>query len=978
MSDANTPSNEINYKETLHLPITTFPMRAGAATREPEIQAFWQDQKVYQKTLDARDKSHTFVLHDGPPYLSSDKIHIGTALNKILKDVVVRYKTQRGYYAPYVPGYDGHGLPIEAAVEKKIKGGRKAVSELELREKCREFAMSNLEGQETNFKRLGVQANWEAPYITIDAKFEARQIELFAEMVDKGFVFKGLKPVYWCPISESAMAEAEIEYADHESHSIYVKFPLKTLDKAFDAPLSDETRAILSEYPVSLVIWTTTPWTMASNVAMAVHERVEYALVELGEHGRCIIAVDLLPTVAKHSGLEKTPDILHRMTGKELRGLEARHPFIDRRSVVLSADFVTTDAGTGIVHMAPGHGPDDFFAVQGFNRSELKENPLPVISPVNGRGIFDDVDGIPESVVGQFYEKANWTFLEILKEHNALISHNTFTHSFPHSWRSHSPVIYRATDQWFINVDAFRQTALDEIKNVQWVPARGETRITTMVANRPEWCISRQRTWGVPIPAFYCENCGEVHLDSKVASWVADVFREESSDAWVKYDADHFLKGRLTCKSCGHTSFTKEKDVMDVWFDSGVTHTTVIEERSDELGNLPADLYLEGSDQHRGWFQSSLLTSVMLRNKAPYKAVLTHGFVLDENGRKMSKSQGNVVDPNTVMRELGADVLRLWVASVDYTSDVRLGANTLKQLGEIYRKIRNTCRFMIGNIAGFDPHTQTVPYEQLSTLDRYVLHRMSIVGEALTDAFENYEFHKFYQLLQNFCVVELSSLYFDVVKDVLYCNPKNDHKRLAIQTVLHQILSVISRIIIPVMPHMAEDIWSHWPEEQKPLFGLAAPPTSIIEAPWPDIDGCWRMLPEEAKSLEALLALREGVNAALEQARSNDDIGSSLEASILIQPLSSSWNFLKQHSVDLLEMLFLVSGVGLVQGQDVQQLYGEHPVVAEHELEGEYRIYVVKASGDKCQRCWQYKETVGAYHDHPSLCMRCHTAVTTS
>jgi isoleucyl-tRNA synthetase len=970
------PTSEKSYKETLTLPKTSFPMRAGAATREPEIYAFWQEQQVYEKNLESRDVSKRFVLHDGPPYLSSDKIHIGTALNKILKDIVIRYKTQQGFYTPYVPGYDGHGLPIEAAVEKSIKGGRRSITNLELRERCRAFALQNLKGQEINFKRLGILGNWENPYITIDPAFEALQVELFAKMVEKGYVYKGLKPVHWCPVSESAMAEAEIEYADHESHSIYVRFILPHLQKVFGDALDDETTAALQG--ASFLIWTTTPWTLPSNVALAVHPTTDYTIVELPNMGRCIVAVELLPALAKTlSNDEQTVQLEAGVVfkGSVLEGLQAQHPFIERPSTVLLADYVTTESGTGVVHTAPGHGPDDFATISQYNRNQCKATPFPIISPIDGQGKFMPEAGIPEVLIGQFYEKANWKVLEILREHEALLHHSTFKHSYPHSWRSHSPVIFRATDQWFINVDAFRATALEEIKTVQWIPTRGETRISTMVGNRAEWCISRQRTWGVPIPAFYCQSCGEVHLDSTITGWVADVFRQESSDAWEKYDADHFLQNRLTCKSCGSKSFTKETDVMDVWFDSGVTHTTVVEARKEELGGVPADLYLEGSDQHRGWFQSSLLTSVMLRDKAPYKAVLTHGFVLDENGRKMSKSLGNVVDPNTVMKELGADVLRLWVASVDYTSDVRLGKNTLKQLGDIYRKIRNTCRFLLGNLDGFDPATQLVPYHQLNTLDKYVLHRLREVTLSLTQAFENYEFHHFYQRLQNLCVVEFSSLYFDVVKDILYCNHPNDDKRLAVQTVLYHIISVLSRVIIPVMPHMAEDIWSHWPLETRPAFGMEASPVSILLAPWPAPPEEWEMLPEDADQFEALLMLRESINAGLEQARAANEIGSSLEANVWIHPMAPSWNFLKNLGSDMLESLFLVSGIGLLEGDALKTVYEDYAVLCEEDVEGEYCLYITRAVGDKCERCWQYKETVGSYTDHPTLCTRCHSAV---
>jgi isoleucyl-tRNA synthetase len=1001
MMTTPSPPETPNYKQTLQLPETTFPMRAGATVREPEIQAFWEEHDVYKQVLAQRSISKKFILHDGPPYLSSENIHIGTALNKILKDIVIRFKNLQGFYTPYVPGYDGHGLPIEAAVEKKIKGGRKAVSPLELREKCRAFAHGNLKGQETNFKRLGISGHWESPYLTIDADFEARQIELFAEMVKKGYVYKGLKPVHWCPVSESAMAEAEIEYADVESHSIHVLFPLKTLEKAYGNPLSPEQSTLLTD--ASILIWTTTPWTLPSNVALAVHPAFEYTVLQTEAFGKIVVATDRLEPVENLLKQIRSPIKLGTLKGTDLAGLQANHPFTEgKKSVVLNALFVTLDAGTGIVHIAPGHGPDDFQAVQSLNREHLQHAPLPILSPIDGRGVFMVEPFVPEAVQGQFYEKANWVILDILKAQNALVHHYLFTHSYPHSWRAKTPVIFRATEQWFINVNAFRETALAEIKTVQWIPERGQTRISTMVANRAEWCISRQRLWGVPIPAFYTPD-GQTHLTPEITALVAQLFREETSDAWVKYPTPETLIPRLqailptweTLPARQKTGFSvqqleaalapllahpldtlrKEEDVMDVWFDSGVTHTTVVEARKELLGDLPAELYLEGSDQHRGWFQSSLLTSVMLNEKAPYKAVLTHGFVLDENGRKMSKSLGNVVDPNTVMKEYGADVLRLWVASVDFTNDVRIGKGALKQLADIYRKIRNTLRFLLGNLAGFNPATDAVPYETLSSLDKYVLHRVALVSEKITQAFAAYEFHKFYQLVQNLCVVELSSLYFDIVKDILYCNAKTDTVRLGVQTVLYEVLLVLSRLIIPVMPHLAEDLWSHWSENQRPNFGFEKPPVSILMAPWPEIPTQWKLAEADAKAFEALLSLRETVNVALEDARSKDLIGSALEAAIIIQPLSADWDFLSGMQEAELETLFLVSQVHLQQDADPKAVFGRYAVLAEQEVEGEYRVFAVQAAGKKCDRCWQYCETVGQFADHPTICHRCHQAV---
>jgi isoleucyl-tRNA synthetase len=978
-----TAAEPASYKDTLQLPQTTFPMRAGAATREVELQAFWEEQGIYKQVLAQRKASGAprFLLHDGPPYLSSPSIHIGTALNKILKDIVVRFHTQAGYYAPLVPGYDGHGLPIEAAVEKQVKGGRKSLSALELRQRCRTFAMENLKGQEQHFKRLGVFGHWQTPYVTIDPHFEAKQVELFARMVEKGYVYKGLKPVHWCPASESALAEAEIEYEDHESHSLYLLFPLPNTHKAFGLGLSEATQQALAN--AHFMVWTTTPWTLPANVALAVHPQTTYVLVAHPQHGPCLMAKELVASVFSATGAEAPPTsgYLWEGPGAVLEGLEAQHPFLPRKAPVLVAPFVTTESGTGVVHLAGGHGPDDFAVIQQANRTFLKETPLPILSPIDSRGCFTQEDTVPAPLQGQFYEKANPLVLDMLSQQGRLVHASRFTHSYPHSWRSHAPIIFRATEQWFINVDAFRAEALEAIEGVQWIPQRGKNRIGSMVANRAEWCISRQRVWGVPIPAFYCKACGSMHLTPQTTAWVAELFRAESSDAWARYSADDMLQGRLSCTQCGHTQFTKEEDVMDVWFDSGVTHSAVVEARSDELGPLPVELYLEGSDQHRGWFQSSLLTSVMLNGNAPYKAVLTHGFVLDETGKKMSKSLGNVIDPNTVTQEYGADVLRLWVASVDYSVDVRIGKNALKQLGDIYRKIRNTARFLLGNLADFDPTTQLLPHSELNLLDRYVLHRLAVVAGHIEEAFRQYEFHKFYQLLQNLCVVELSSLYFDVVKDPLYCHAAHSPQRKGIQTVLYHCLSVLSRLIVPVLPHLAEDIWSHWPANQRPCFGLNAAPISVLLAPWPTATELapWRMPTAEVDTLESLLALRDTVNGALEEARAAGELGGALEASVWLQPLQAAWATTLQHpqQAALLEGLLLVSQVGIVPATVSPEAFSrEHPVLAEAEVEGEYRVWVSRAEGSKCGRCWQYSEAVGSFGDHPSLCHRCHEAVT--
>jgi isoleucyl-tRNA synthetase len=947
------------YKDTLNLPVTSFPMKAGAATREPEIQTAWAKHQVYEQVANRPADGPTFVLHDGPPYLSSDKIHIGTALNKVLKDIVVRYYALLGYRTPYVPGYDGHGLPIENAVVKQLPKGRESVSQVELRRLCREFALKNLKGQEGHFKRLGVWGNWEHPYITIDADFEATQIRLFAEMADKGYVYKGLKPVYWSTTCETALAEAEVEYADHKSHSVYVAFTV----------LPGHLPELAG---CQCVIWTTTPWTLPSNVALAVNPDFEYVLAHVGD-ARYLLAKGLLSRVAELLGWEN-PTVSATYTGAQLAGLLTQHPFVDRTSVVLTGSHVTLEAGTGIVHTAPGHGLEDYEAVVKYNLTQAVDGKLPVLSPINNKGVFTEDVGQP--FAGLFYAKANPVVVDLLKEKNALLHHSEFIHSYPHCWRSGDPVIYRATEQWFIGVDAFREQALAEIAKVNWVPARGENRIGSMVANRSDWCISRQRVWGVPIPAFYCEHCGTTHMEKATIAHVENVFRQHTSDIWWEWATADLMPAGTVCSSCGHGSFTKEMDIMDVWFDSGVTHTAVVKARSEELGNLPVDLYLEGSDQHRGWFQSSLLTSVMLHGHAPYKQVLTHGFVLDQDGRKMSKSLGNVIDPESIISQYGADVLRLWVASVDFTNDVRIGPETIKQLTEVYKKVRNTVRYLMGNLADFDATQHMVPYEQLGLLDKFTLHRLAELTEQLTDAFKTYEFHRFYQLIQNFCVVDLSSLYLDIAKDILYCDAKASLRRRSIQTVMHHILLTLIRVIVPVMPHMADDMWSHLPK--KPIFeGQTEVASSVQLCPWPVAAPEW-LSPTVAQQVAPLLALRDLVNKQIELPRSQGVIGSALECAVYIQTdAPEAMAALNQGQADDVTKTAMGSSTGLAELFIVSQASVSEttePALSEGAVEG-LRVKVTRAKGNKCARCWRVLSTVGQFEDHPTLCQRCYTAV---
>ena len=744
---------EFEFKDTLNLPKTTLAMRANAAVRELEIQDFWEMGRIYEKNLAQRSIENKFVLHDGPPYLSSPKIHIGTALNKILKDILTKYKAQSGFYAPYVPGYDGHGLPIENAVVKTIEGGREAISKYLLRLKCREFALRNLHGQEEDFRRLGVWGDWEHPYVTISPEIEAEQVRIFGEMYQKGYIEKGLKPVYWCPHCETALAEAEVEYADHTSTAIYVKFEF--VEK--DAEKIKELAGIQTDYPIYALIWTTTPWTIPSNLAISLNARYEYSLVQYADD-IYVIATDLVDAFVKDNQFEpEDVKILGSVKGRDIENFNTMHPLYDRKSPIILGDHVTLDAGTGCVHTAPGHGLEDWEVCQRYD--------IEVLSPLDAKGLW--TDEVPD-LEGVTYEDGNKIVIERLDKCGALLSHKQITHSYPHCWRCKHPVIYRATPQWFVKVDRFRNAALREISNVQWIPASGEQRISNMVESRSDWCISRQRVWGVPIPVFYCKDCGEPIVTPATIENLAKIFEKETSDIWVKEGAKYLLPTAFKCPHCGSRSFLKEKDIMDVWFDSGITHRAVVEKRHKELGHLPVEMYLEGSDQHRGWFQSSLLTAVATSGRAPYMTVLTHGFVLDGEGKKMSKSLGNTIAPQDIIKVYGADVLRLWAASVDYRNDVRISENAIKQMVEIFKKMRNTSRFLLGNLYDFDPTADYVYYKDLKAIDKFALHKLNTFIGNVTEAFENYEFYKYFQHLQNFAAADLSSFYLDIVKDRLY------------------------------------------------------------------------------------------------------------------------------------------------------------------------------------------------------------------
>lgn len=916
-------STKTEYKNTLNLPQTTLAMRANATVRELEIQKFWEENNIYEKMTSNRDKTNAFVLHDGPPYLSSEKIHVGTALNKILKDILIKYKSQKGFYAPYVPGYDGHGLPIENAVVKNIKGGRHSITETELRAKCREFAHKNLKGQESEFKRLGVLGNWENPYLTINPEYEAEQVRVFGEMYKKGYIEKGLKPVYWCASCETALAEAEVEYADHTSTSIYVRFKFE--DEALN---TIKNFADIEGKNVFAIIWTTTPWTIPSNMAISMHPRFEYTFFDY-KGDVYVTATELLGTFLKDVEWEESDiKVLGTCKGQDLELLNTKHPLVDRKSPIILGEHVTLDAGTGSVHTAPGHGLEDYEVGCRYN--------IEVFSPLDGAGVWTDVVGIPE-LVGVPYYKGNSMVIEMLQNCGALLKQQDIQHSYPHCWRCKKPVIYRATPQWFVKVDKFRNEALEAIHGVKWIPASGENRIGNMVESRTDWCISRQRAWGVPIPIFYCEDCGEVICTDETIENVAKIFDKESSDAWVKYSAEELLPQGFVCPKCGKTHFRKEKDIMDVWFDSGVSWRAVVEKRADELGHTPVDMYLEGSDQHRGWFQSSLLTSIATQGKAPYKEVLTHGFVFGEDGRKMSKSLGNYIRPDDIIKNYGADILRLWAASVDYRNDIKIGNNIIGQLTEIFKKTRNTARFLSGNLFDFDPAVDYVQYDELKNIDKFALHKLNkLIGE-VTEAFENYEFYKYFQCLQNFAAVDLSSFYLDIVKDRLYTAGKKSLSRRACQTVLFENLMALVRILAPVMPHQAEDIWQNIPEMQR--GGLI----SILLSDWPEVKPEWdnAQLEEE---FGKILKSREVVSRAIEPLRADKKVGSSLEVAVWINAEDSS--ILKANEQDLAD-IYIVSQATLADTAPAD-------VLNEYSEDG-YTVWVTKAQGEKCVRCWKYR-----------------------
>ncbi|WP_044893838.1 isoleucine--tRNA ligase [Bacillus alveayuensis] len=916
----------MDYKNTLLMPKTEFPMRGNLPQREPQIQAKWEEMDIYRKVQERTKDRPLFVLHDGPPYANGD-IHMGHALNKILKDFIVRYKSMSGYCAPYVPGWDTHGLPIETALTKNKGVNRKEMSVAEFRKLCEEYAYEQINNQREQFKRLGVRGDWENPYITLKPEYEAQQIKVFGEMAKKGLIYKGLKPVYWSPSSESALAEAEIEYKDKRSPSIYVAFSIK------------DGKGVL-EGDEKIVIWTTTPWTIPANLGVTVHPDLEYSVVQANGE-KYVAASALLDSVKKEIGWEDVT-VIKTLKGSDLEYVVAKHPFYDRDSLVMCGEHVTTDAGTGCVHTAPGHGEDDFIVGQKYG--------LDVLCPVDERGYMTaDAPGFE----GLFYDDANKPITEKLKEVGALLKLGFITHSYPHDWRTKQPVIFRATAQWFASIDKIREELLKAVQNTKWVPAWGETRLYNMIRDRGDWCISRQRAWGVPIPVFYAEN-GDPIITDETIEHVSNLFRQYGSNVWFEREAKDLLPEGFTHPSSPNGKFTKETDIMDVWFDSGSSHQAVLEERDDL--QRPADLYLEGSDQYRGWFNSSLSTAVAVTGKAPYKAVLSHGFVLDGEGRKMSKSLGNVVVPAKVMKQLGADILRLWVASVDYQADVRISDSILKQVAEVYRKIRNTFRFLLGNLFDFNPETDAVPVDELREVDRYMLVKLGRLIEKVKRSYETYEFAAIYHDVNNFCTIDLSAFYLDFAKDVLYIEAPNNKERRSIQTVLYETLLSLTKLVAPILPHTADEVWGYIPNVKEESVQLVDMPEPL------QVDGA----NELAAKWDAFMALRDDVLKALEVARNEKVIGKSLTAHLVLYPNAETKQLLDSIN-ESLKQLFIVSGF------EIAGTYEEAPQEAQ-KFE-KVAIVVKQAEGETCERCWVVTPTVGEDKDHPTLCPRCATVV---
>jgi len=923
----------MDYKKTLNLPKTDFPMKANLVKREPELIKKWEDENIYSRIRAISKGRPLYILHDGPPYANGN-IHMGTAFNKVLKDIIIRSKQMEGYDSPYVPGWDCHGLPIEWQVDHDLGEKKRQMTQSEVRKKCREFASRFIDIQREEFKRLGIFGEWDNPYLTMNYKYEATIVREFGKFALNGSLLKSKKPVYWCNSCSTALAEAEVEYEDDTSTSIFVRFP-------FISDLS-QSYPELAGKDVCIAIWTTTPWTIPANLAVALHPDFKYVAVQTDKYGVLILADGLLEAFVDKAAIEKY-DILTEINGEKLEGLKAKHPLYDRESVIILADYVTLDVGTGCVHTAPGHGQEDY-------ESGLKYN-LDIYSPVDDKGRFtEDV----EFFAGQDVFDANAKVIQKLKDVGALIQEESITHSYPHCWRCKKPVIFRATAQWFISMEKtrLREKALQAIRGVTWVPKWGEERIYGLVSNRPDWCISRQRLWGVPITMFYCEKCGQPFLNQDTLDHVANLVEQRGADVWFDLSAEELLPKGTTCPSCHGNKFTKETDILDVWFDSGVSFAGVLEQR--DYLKYPAEMYLEGSDQHRGWFHSSLLCSVGTRDKAPFKSVLTHGFVVDGKGKKMSKSLGNVIAPEEIVNKYGAEILRLWVSSEDYRGDIRLSQEILDRLVEAYRRLRNTFRYLLGSLYDFDASKDSVSYENLFEIDRWALHRLQELIEVVTGAYERFEFHSAYQGVYNFATLDLSSFYLDVLKDRLYTSTFDSRGRRSAQTAISEILDVLVRLVAPITPFTAEEVWEN-------ISSHKGKNSVHSELFLPVKEAC----KDSAlmKRWDLLITVRKEITKALELARKDKIIGHSLDAEVLIVLPEDMTEKLKNYSEEL-RSICIVSNLKFVGKDSFDGGYesADYPGLI---------IKTLPASFPKCERCWMHDATIGQDKEYPSLCERC-------
>ena len=923
----------MDFKETLNLPKTDFPMRANLPNREPQILKHWDEIGLNEQLENANKDGESFILHDGPPY-ANGHLHMGHALNKTLKDIIIKSKRMQGFFTPYVPGWDCHGLPIELMVDKKLGKKKREMSKADVRRECRSYAADWVKIQSEEFQRLGIFGNWQDPYLTMTPHYEAQTARELAKLAERGSLFKGKKPIHWCSSCVTALAEAEVEYADHTSPSIFVKFPY--VDEL------PEALSQLSGKTLNFVIWTTTPWTIPANLGICLNPELPYVVVEANGE-LLVLAEGLTEQVMKTLAIEDY-SIVATFAAEIFDKKNCKHPLYARNSLIMLGDHVTLEAGTGCVHTAPGHGQDDYIV-------GLKYG-LEIYNPVDDYGRYrEDLE-----LFGKMKLKdANPAVNEKLAEVGALLQQSEISHSYPHCWRCKKPIIFRATEQWFIGMEQndLRKKALEEIDKVEWIPSWGRDRIYNMVEGRPDWCISRQRSWGVPITVVYCEKCGDDLCDGKTMHHIADQFEETGSDIWFEKDASELLPAGTTCPSCGHDKFTKETDILDVWFDSGVSHASVCEHR-EELSS-PADLYLEGSDQHRGWFHSSLLESVGTRDRAPYKAVLTHGFVLDKDGRPMSKSMGNIIKPEEIINKYGAEILRMWVAATDYRDDIRLGNETLQRLSDAYRRIRNTARYLLGNLAEFDPATDMVADDQLLELDRWALSRLSGLITRVEKAYEKYEFHSIYQAVHNFCSIDLSAFYLDILKDRIYTSPKSSLEYRSARTSMFLLLDSITRLIAPVMTFTADEIWQRMPGEREESVHLATFPKLMEQ----------RFDAELEERYEQLQKVRSEISKLLEKARAEKQLGQSLEAKIRLQAPESLKPLLQQYQ-EQLAGIFIVSQVELIdsldEGIEAEQLTG-------------LKLQILPAEGEKCERCWNFATSVGDSSEHPSICNRCAAAV---